>query len=116
MNATFPLQFQQCLISGAACQSGSGFVCLGWYREVLQLFTQYDDRLLGQEGVLRRSGIEVRGRRSTVNELLLCRVEPRGVGCAVKDVSGLFEESEDERETVWVKLAGRGERSECETA
>jgi len=115
VNATFPLQVQQCLIGGAACQSGSGFVCLGWYREVFQLFTQYDDRLLGQEGVLRRSGVEVRGGRSPVNEELLCSVEPGGVGRAVKDVSGLFEEREDERETVRVKLVGRGERSECET-
>jgi hypothetical protein len=94
---------------------GCRFVCLGWYREVLQLFTQYNDRLFGQEGVLRRSGVEVRGGRSTVDEELLGSVESRGVGGAVKDVSGLFEEREDEGETVRVKLAGRGERSERET-
>jgi len=82
---------------------GGGFIRLGWYREILQLFVQYNDRLLGQEGVLGRSGVEVRGRGSTVNQELLGSVESRGVGRAIKDVSGLFEEREDGRETVRVR-------------
>lgn len=72
--------------------------------EVLELLAEDDDRLLGQEWILRRRGPKIGRRRTSIEELLLCRKETRRIARAIELFARMLEEGEDEFKAVGVEL------------
>ena len=80
---------------------------LGRNREILELFTEHDNRLLGQERILGGGRPKVGGGRAAFEELLLCGKQSARVRRgAVEVVARVLEEVEDIVEAVRVKLQG----------
>lgn len=101
--AALPLEVEQRVVRDTA-RVGSLLAFLRRDGEILELLAEDDDRLLGQERVLRRRGPEIGSGRATLEELLLRREEARSIARAVKLLARMLEEREDEFKAVGVEL------------
>lgn len=71
------------------------FAVFGWDGEVLKLFTEDDDRLFREEGILRLGGTKVGRWRPAFYEMLLCGEEAGRAWCSIEILRGLSEEGEN---------------------
>ena len=101
--AAIPLEVEQRIVRDAS-RVRCFLPILRRNREVFKLLAEDDDRLLGQERVLRRRGPEIGSGRATLEELLLRRKEARSIARAVKLLARMLKEREDEFKAVGVEL------------
>ena len=105
--AAFALQLEQRFVRDTV-GIGRRLTVLRRNREVFQLFSENDDRLFREQGVLRLGRTVVgRWRPAFRNEVRLVVEEARRARRPVEVLRGLSEEVQDVGEAVWIELAAR---------